>query len=118
MGSVLLWCPVASGMPNTKNLLSLVFMRPRDLGFHLSTLSGMGFWCITQPDTHMGPCGKSAAVFLHLPAQSTGNLMWHWFSITPFIPPCPLSNSPLYPILHTAFLPLSISITAQLFWSK
>jgi hypothetical protein len=49
--------------------------------------------CFTQPETHLGPCGKCAAVLPHLPTQSTGTLAGHGFSPTPFIPPCSLTRT-------------------------
>jgi hypothetical protein len=93
--SALRQCQVASKMLKTKNLLSLASVRPRDL-LHPPTHTQAGFHGFTQPDTHLGPCGKHVAVLPCLPAQSTRTLVGRWFSPTPFIPPCLLPYKSVY----------------------
>ena len=65
MLSVLPWCPAASGVPKTENLLSLASVRPRDLRLPLVHPPQAGVRGFSQPDTHPGPRGKRAAV-LHV----------------------------------------------------
>lgn len=71
-------------MPETENLLpqTAPFSPPAELG-------SSGF---PQPDTHLGACGKHAAVLLLLPAQSMGTLAGCGFSLTPFIPLVPTAQ--------------------------
>ena len=92
--SALPWCPAVSGIPKTENLLSLAYVRLRDLGLplvhHPLSWGSSGF---LQPDTHLGQRGKRATIFQCLPDQSTGTLVGGGFYPPPFFTPHPLPNN-------------------------
>ena len=55
-------CPAISEMPETESLLSLAFVRPRDLGLTLVQPPWAGVHGFPKLDTHLGPHGEHAAV--------------------------------------------------------
>jgi hypothetical protein len=80
-------------MHKTENLLSLAFIRPRDLKLPLVYPPWAGVLWLLIARHLPGPPGKLTAVLRHLPAQSTRTLVEHGFSPTPFIPSCLLPYS-------------------------